>query len=968
MVSPEKPIDESTPEASVAPPQEDTSTFMGRSITLGSVDDSALSSGSVSDRELINFLKDEITQKPKTSELYRKAINVLGNKLITLEKSMLPKIKSIFGEKFFEEILKSSYMDIPFSAHLRSFNKLEDKIEFLRKWDRPHLRQEFIKNIKKEDLSRIAEILDQTNDLPFVLPLIFQISKTYPSILNKIPSNSDFGKLLKNHLFEVIWKIPDPDSTANRPSLEDYRSQGHNWRKRAIESIFLLSTAQQSFDFAASWLWFDESILTEFTGTFKEEQMGELSRMILKYAEKNKENYLPVVKTLFKNCPFAASLRQRLMKDPMWTSHLRINLILQSFFELNLEDTQELYYYFPNIVSPIEMVSRRFEDRSAAPAIGGLHQNLGPEAESFALSAAASTPNISSSEKHLMDLLSKKFLDAGNIYNLSVSAKKNDQQEKVALLIQNRIRSLGEIPDDLLILSSGTKEHAIVIALFKTPGSKDLKMLVTNTGLGLESHSKDTSTNMYTVTEEASVVPDIFSGEEGKEKILELLLQPFSDNSLEDLYAWIEKTTGKKFTEKSGSIDFNTWYPKRHSQHGASCATQSVRQADKYLITRILWEIGKSKTGSDPVSLEKEFWKSYTRAQELLTHVDQTFLSSFPQDDAAVLNARQKIDKKGIESFKEIAKDETRFKKAIQALDEAARRTVGRLSLPNTMDRKPEAYQLKEKVKILTKSWQSLGYTYAEIETKLKDMKDEVIKVALARYKYMQATLDRVKDIFITALTTRRLLPIQFTPREMNFICNTLNQWPEKTLEEQIGKEIILKLIHNETGEYMGSGIEDFASKLKGNRFYHLFKPLVKEVFEGITPFVAKHEYIDHFLKSITTQQKEEIRTFIPYTNLFKSKMNSFLRDMAKQNPVQYPFARERFLLYLSLILTESKPPFESFVKDAISKLSPTLTPYEEESIIELFADLARNEGKPWSRMTPEEKREYIAAQYKKAA
>lgn len=790
--------------------------------------------------------------------LYEKSIEILYNKVVTLETKFFEKdIKPQFSEEFWN----SATLKDAIHRRLNAL-KLEDQINFVMDWEwaSSSLRDQFVKNLKWEDLPQVLEILTQKNDPLFAAQMLHLIGKAHSPFFREIPSDTDFGKTVRTHLFKMEW-----EKEAGFPRLDALESQDPDWRKSAIKSMAPTFTTQRKLlDFGVKWMWYDETPLKEMVGKLNEQEVKELVQSVLGHVIFKPKNYLPLIKIIFKECKFVNTFRQQLVKDPNWTEALRYLVATHSFDQLNLENSQEFSLYFPHVL-PKEIIPQRFQDRSKPPSRESIKKNLGPEGESSALAAVASNAEIirSAQEKQMIELLSQKFLDSGFLAFINYNTTPL-QREKLVLSLQNRIKDLGEIPNDLIVLHVGIPLHSIVISLFKTPGSKEIKMVVTNTGFGLARHSKKPSIPLHTVTEEVTVDPDIFSGENGKEHLLNLLNIQESKSSREDqikeFYGWVEKTSGKPFPQSPNESDFNKWYPQRHRQFGFSCLAQSTRQSDKYLITRILWEMNKPPVGSDPVALEKAFWNCYGRAQQLITHVDHALLSQFPQEDEAVKNARKKMDKKGIEVFNQIAEDTISYDKALKDLEEASKRTgIDQLPLPAKVELMPKALQLKERCKLLTKSWQAKGNTYAEIYDKLKDMNEGVIGVALARYDYMQTSLNYAKEVISKTLIGALNKESDFSTIDVYLLCDgTLNQLPEKILEDQIGV-LIQNLIKEGKGVYKGLSIEAFNTRLEGNRFYHLFKPLIKHILKDNVSSTEKPPYVDYFLQNITPQQRAEI-------------------------------------------------------------------------------------------------------------
>lgn len=910
-------------------------------------------------QEVMNFIPSR-GKKRQNMNLYRQGIAILLKKAASMDKALFAKVKPLFGEGLWNSLEAHRELDLKYY----SLRTLEERINYIYNWNKENHIRHFAENLKITDFRELLELMRQKSDLAFSGHLAEEILKYQPQFLFEIPPHG-FGEELRNELFMRQWR-----ADARLPNLNTFDTQDPKWRSNAIRSTISLVPPESSFDFIASWIWFDKEIFKETMGLFSLDQIKDLGDLILKHAQRKPENYLNMVQLVNEVHPeFRVPFSGVLSKNPLWKSDLRDKIINLSFHKIDLNDSFAFVSYFPSIFVNSGVLERRFEDRRQLPGDKGIDQYVGVEIESGALSALpAINPAMKAKDASILRLLSYKFIESSILFQLNVAID-DGKRIRLADNIKDRIQNLKEFPDDLVVLSLGTSSHAIMISFFKPSGSSSLSMVITNTGLGVDKHTKDPETGLHSVSEEVIEIPlDSFQGEKGKLNLFNLLKMRFQNIPLaqqeKEFYEWVEKVSCKPFPDRRNETEFYKLYPKRHAQYGGSCVVQSARQANKYLITRLLWENKKSALQVN----ENDFWDCYVAAQIYMSCLDSLILSNYPLEKA-YFSSYSKVVKKGVATFVEISRNETAYEKSSKALVEASKRTGGHLySLPRGTEKKPNFLKLKICCKHLVSTWQDLGYTPEKVEKDLQGINDPIIEIAKLRFNYKFDAVKHVQEIWEHACLRNLLDLTQLTIPELDFIIRTLNQWPEK-IAEGIGKQIAA-LISKKQGSYVGDKIKEFGNGLKGNRFYYLFSPLVLMLIEAVPPFSGRHEVLDNFLSKITPQQRREVSDKLVCNDPFKLQLRRVLNEVVTEEPFDFPIAKQRFLLYLSVRLRD-RERLQDIEMKALQKIIPCLSDREKEELLEPFITVAKQEaeknGRRWFIMDSSEREAYINAQIQKA-
>lgn len=751
---------------------------------------------------------------------------------------------------------------------------------------------------------------------------------------------------------------PEVETLKNRsisPARIDYESA----QNKVLNSFYSSLNLTQKFQMASALIQKEPQLMKELIKNWPLDKMDQLADFLLEQAQKYKYRYVNIVNFIHRTRPeIVDALFQEVRLNPKWTSHLRDKLF-EEIKDVRLPElvlsTSVYTSYLPTLKPHMSQLALRFEDRSQLFEVANISQYMGPETEVQGIKdvLATDTLELAEHEKKILELLKGGFQEAGHLFFLNYfTEKKPQEREKLANLIVRKLDKLGTFPDDLLILSLGTSHHAITLTLFKKPETRTLTLLITNTSYDYSiPHYRKPNSELYSVTEQISEIPfEALMGEANIQKWQKLLDMRFdTEGSTIDqsrrFYSWVEESTGKNISPTERDKDnFVKWYPPKHEQYGNSCSIQSTRQANKYLITRMLWENEKNAAGPDRPLEEKDFWRCYSKAETLISFIDAALIKKEQnvegaKERAIVDQALAKHFKKGTAVFNKMSQEE-HFGSSMQFLDEVFRRIEIPFTPSISYSSKPRELQLKEKCKQIVAHFQSLDLTPQEAKKILEPLETEqnkeLISVILARYQYKYNSFLQVRDLFHAAIEQKK----DFTGDEVNFIYKTLNEWPEITAYE-LG-ELIREKVINE-GSLVPT-IEIFKKLLKGNRYFNLFSPLIKIKDADLK---LKGNFIA-LMRSFTSSQRDQIRDSLSY--LIKDpkldkKINALFQVFFKNGDVK---AKVFLITFIRGKLEVLKTPFSDEQKQNLLKFLLSLLPDEQE---ETIRPLIIQEGISWSSL-----------------
>lgn len=691
--------------------------------------------------------------------------------------------------------------------------------------------------------------------------------------------------------------------------------------------------------------------------------------LFVENVKKHPEVYLPFKKIVNEMSPeFVSSFNQALRENPEW-SNLRSEILI-FYGEVNevVQMDENFFQLFPPVKPLLIHYSARFQDRSDLPLGGGINQSIGPEIEFQGLEDVLKDPNVelTPEKRQFAILMKEKFKEAGSLLLLNFFALKNNKES--AEYVEQRIKNLKEIPKDMLILSLGTSKHALIVCFFKTADSPNLKMVITNTGLGIEKHAKKPATKLYTLNEEfVDISPQNSTDPPWKEK-LEKLFALYTDTSgtvddqINHLYHEIEGLVGQKMETRKRE-DFTKWYPFKQMQYGGNCTMQCVRQFTKYMMARMSWESLKSKEPSKTLG-RGDFWHAYWESETLLSYIDSAITKQIP--GVETLKDLKRL-KKGTAVFNEQAK-EANIGKAEDELNRLARATDV-YPFPDHLASKTKAWHLKNKCKYLVNRWQELGYNPDKVNQLIGGAKNPITAIAILRFKYKYNALLKVKELFIHLAKQER----DFTSIESNFIANTLNQWPDKTVED-VGIDLLSPKINSKN--FFNKNFQEIFNQLKGDRPYLLFSPIIVHMMNSDPLYDSKKPscIIDLVLARSSPDDIQILKELIEIKddkleNIFKKLISEF------KPPDDYPINKQRFLFLLSLRLERSqtnKKPLTVEEQEVLHAFLLVLERPEKEKLLAPFvqeaSSKAQKSGKSWFTMKDSEKDVYIEALFKEQA